>query len=533
MRRQVVKSLVFVCVLMFYNAALAQQIPSSARAERLTRETPVDRVPNKIEPTKPYRVVKDVEFIKAPKGAENIKFKLKNVRVKGVKAYKKEDIKKIYKQYIGKTITLKTLYDIANDITHKYHEDGYIFSKAIIPAQEIDGGNVKIKVHEGAIHKINLKGYQADNFISKAVKKRILAIKPLDVDILEGEILKLNDLLGVSFRTILKPSKKQGMIDLTIIGEKQKNQFDLVFNNNGTKFIGPLQSTVSVKVFHSKILPFNETKIDYTVAKPRDELEFVRGTHSLPINSYGTMLSISGTYSSSEPGHTLKSNEIDTDSFTASATLSHPIYRSRERTVRADLAFTSRNTDTDILGTALTKDRIRSVKLGVDIENYDDYQGVSFLNFDLTQGVEAFGGSKKGDQNLSRSTGNPKFTKYEAVLTRLQSLGPSFAILGTVYGQFSDDSLLSSEEVGYGGKNIGRAYDASEITGDKGIMGSIELRYYDVPNISEAIIQPYIFYDIGKVWHNDNTAKNQASAASAGGGVRLSHKKSGLSAEGI
>ena len=93
--------------------------------------------------------------------------------------------------------------------------------------------------------------------------------------------------------------------------------------------------------------------------------------------------------------------------------------------------------------------------------------------------------------------------------------------------------MLSSEEVGYGGKNIGRAYDASEITGDKGIMGSIELRYYDVPNISEAIIQPYIFYDIGKVWHNDNTAKNQASAASAGGGVRLSHKKSGLSAEGI
>lgn len=519
----------------FVSEARAQttnvKVPDSARAERFNQDTPLDRVPEEIKSTKPKTIKKDVEFIKAPAGAEKIKFVLRSLKVTGLKAYKQHEISGLYKSYIGKEVTLKTVYDIANKITHKYHDDGYIFSKAIIPAQEIDKGDVKIKIHEGAIHSVKFKGYLPKNFIVQNVKKRILAMKPLDVDVLESEILKLNDLPGVSYRTVLKPSKVAGMVDLTVIGEKVKNKLNMSFNNSGSKFIGPLQYSAGVALYHSKVLPFNATNIDFTVTQPSKELKFVSLTHTLPVNSYGTTFAVSGSYSNSEPGHTLTVNEIETDSYTGTVTVAHPIKRTRTQTIRTDLSFTARNTDSDVLNTPLTRDRVRAVKLGVDLEQYDDFGGVNFVNFDVTQGVNVFGASKRGDQNLSRSTGNPKFTKYEAVVTRLQSVGQSFAILGTAYGQWSDDSLLSSEEFGYGGKSIGKAYDASEITGDKGVMGSVELRYYDVPDALGAVIQPYIFYDIGKVWQNDNASVREASAASAGGGVRVTHAKSGLSGE--
>jgi len=90
-------------------------------------------------------------------------------------------------------------------------------------------------------------------------------------------------------------------------------------------------------------------------------------------------------------------------------------------------------------------------------------------------------------------------------------------------GQYTSDSLLSSEEFGYGGMSFGRAYDSSEITGDKGMAASIELRYRLDIKIPHINFQPFIFYDIGKVWNIDPSDKNKISGASAGGGFRLRH----------
>ena len=87
-------------------------------------------------------------------------------------------------------------------------------------------------------------------------------------------------------------------------------------------------------------------------------------------------------------------------------------------------------------------------------------------------------------------------------------------------GLYSSHPLLSSQEIGYGGMSYGRAYDPAEITGDKGIMAALELRYTAIPKISALNTKfvPFAFYDIGKVWNNDTNTIPQ-SAASAGIGT--------------
>ena len=49
--------------------------------------------------------------------------------------------------------------------------------------------------------------------------------------------------------------------------------------------------------------------------------------------------------------------------------------------------------------------------------------------------------------------------------------------MAALSGQWASGPLYSSEEFGYGGKNFGRAYDQSELTGDHGVAASVEVDY--------------------------------------------------------
>ncbi len=91
-------------------------------------------------------------------------------------------------------------------------------------------------------------------------------------------------------------------------------------------------------------------------------------------------------------------------------------------------------------------------------------------------------------------------------------------------GQWATDSLLSSEEFGVGGVNLGRGYDSSEIIGDDGVAGSLEFQLNDpfrIRHIDEP--QFYAFYDAGRVWNespSDSSLKRD-TITSTGAGFRF------------
>jgi len=107
-------------------------------------------------------------------------------------------------------------------------------------------------------------------------------------------------------------------------------------------------------------------------------------------------------------------------------------------------------------------------------------------------------------------------------LTRLQGIIQDWSLLMTAAFQRASGPLYSVEEFGYGGQAFGRAYDSSEISGDHGAAGSLELRYDGWNNLQPVSISPYAFYDIGVVWNDDTSQAKRESGASAGFGVRVS-----------
>ncbi|MCF8496642.1 MAG: BamA/TamA family outer membrane protein, partial [Alphaproteobacteria bacterium] len=149
--------------------------------------------------------------------------------------------------------------------------------------------------------------------------------------------------------------------------------------------------------------------------------------------------------------------------------------------------------------------------------------GINSADVEIGQGIDIFGASNEGDTDLSRPLGDPEFTKINADIQRLQRIVPGVNLLLGARGQLSSGALLSAEEFGVGGMNIGRGYDPSEIVGDQGIAGKAEIQW-NRPMQWDAVddYQLYGFLDAGRVWNDDASTSSlkKESVTSTGVGIR-------------
>ena len=83
-----------------------------------------------------------------PSKAERIKFVLVGVVVEGATVYRDIDFLPLYEPYLKREVSLADVYQIADAITAKYQNDGYILSRVIVPPQRIRGGIVRLRLVE-------------------------------------------------------------------------------------------------------------------------------------------------------------------------------------------------------------------------------------------------------------------------------------------------------------------------------------------------------------------------------------------------
>jgi hemolysin activation/secretion protein len=133
-------------------AAVAQTVPPSAQPGR-ERERFEEPRPPRAQPGGPMITLPSTV---APADADKVKLVIRAVRVTGSTVYGPDDFTDLYREFIGKTVTLKAVYDIAQRITAKYGNDGYVLSRAIAPPQELNprGASVRIQIVEGYIDKV-------------------------------------------------------------------------------------------------------------------------------------------------------------------------------------------------------------------------------------------------------------------------------------------------------------------------------------------------------------------------------------------
>lgn len=460
-----------------------------------------------------------------PKELEKVKFELKHLQIRGSTVYKNRQFLPLYRQFLGKQTTLAHIYRIADAITKKYRNDGYILSKAIVPAQKIDDGIVRVDIMEGSIDNVWVQGQvKGPKSLLNAYRKRLLNSRPLHAKDLERYLLLIDDLPGVSVKSVLTPSKdKPGTSDLTLIVENKPVDAHAGVDNRGTKFNGPIQIFAGASE-NSLMGGYERLGVQGVTTSDPGELFYINGFYEVPVTNEGTMFNLSGSFSNSQPGSSLEVFDVEGETFTFSTGLTHPFIRSRGENLRGHFSYTHRNTKTDILGTLDSEDRLRVVQLGAVYDYADRFHGVNLFSFDISQGLNLLDATEPGSLNLSRPQGKSDFTKITGKFQRLQQLAPAWMLLFSATGQYAFEKLLASEEFGVGGPGFGRAFDPSEITGDQGVAFKLELqRAFQLKMKFLRNLQAYAFIDHGSVWSRipTSTGARQQDLTSTGVGTRF------------
>lgn len=454
--------------------------------------------------------------------AAKISFKLTHVVFEGNTVFSDQELLKTFASKLNKTISLGELEELVHGITTKYRLAGYLLSRAILPPQVIKTGTVHVRIIEGFLNTVTVKGDPGmSQQLLQAYGERIVESRPLQITVLQRYVLLANDLPGYNVKSLLTPSPTTPAgADLTLFATRQIGSAFISYDNYGTRYLGPQEVSFGGSLY-SIIRPGDSLNARFTVTPRPHELRFVELTHTQPIGSKGLRWQFGSNYAETDPGFVLKPAMIIGRNALAFTDFSFPWIRDRAKNFYTHATFNYQNVTASILGQPFYQDRIRSLVLGASFDSTDSWHGVNSGSFDTTHGFNIWGASKHELQ--SRIKGNSVYTRLNLSLSRIQGLTQRFSLYGAMHMQYSFQTLLATEQFGVGGPDVGRGYDPSEIVGDQGLDGKIELRFDTTPGyLFLQAVQYYLFYDAGIIKNKDDVSlPNQQSLTSTGFGARF------------
>ncbi|MYG52870.1 MAG: ShlB/FhaC/HecB family hemolysin secretion/activation protein, partial [Rhodospirillaceae bacterium] len=265
------------CTLLAAGTALAQTSPRPSlppraepgQIERDLQRRAAPRLPGKIPALKG-------DFRIPPDQAGELSLVLTGVVIEGSTVYSDEDLASLYKDRLGRKIALAEVFKIADAITARYRNDGYILSRAILPPQTIADGVVKIRIVEGYIDNVRIEGeMRGGRTLLDAYAAKIKASRPLSNAKLERYLLLIDDLPGLSSKAVLRPAKDTpGAADLVILVEHDGIDAFARLDNRGTKFNGPGRLWLGAGL-NSLTGDHDRTAARFVTARSRRELTYL------------------------------------------------------------------------------------------------------------------------------------------------------------------------------------------------------------------------------------------------------------------
>src|SRR5262249_45258157 len=236
---------------------------------------------------------------------------------------------------VGRRITLANVYEIAQRITTRYGNDGYVLSRAIVPPQQLapGGATVHIQIVEGYVDTVVWPSVLARyrDFFSYYTD-RIISDRPTNIRTLERYLLLAGDLPGLKFKNSLKPSAtKQGAATLVI--EVVEKPIDALarFDNRGTRARGPLEY-LGTATFNNMLRMHDALTVTYAGTTQMTELHYLAGNYRQVLTPEGLTAFVNASDSWGHPGiPQLQLFDYKTHSTYFESGLTYPIIRQREK----------------------------------------------------------------------------------------------------------------------------------------------------------------------------------------------------------
>lgn len=442
---------------------------------------------------------------------DDSRFDVMEYRIEGSSQVDRRALEKTVYPFLGPNRSIAEIEQARAAIEKLYHDAGYSAATVDIPEQDVEGGVVFLNINEGTVDRLKVTGSRY--FSLGKIKEKVPALA-------EGQVLNLgkaqeqlakvaNESPDRNITPVMRAGRTPGTVEvdlevddkLPLHGGVEINARNSI-NTERLRVVGTLRYDNLWQRFHSVSLQYQ------TAPENNDNLEVWAGTYVMPVDALDARLVFYGIglqSSSSSVASTGSMNVVGTGD----------IYGLR---LVKPLPGFSRFMHSVTLGWDY-KDFGQSVGLmGSDSQNtpisyspfYAAYSGgYNFENGSLSQfNVEA-DFSIRGLGNDQQQFENKRFgsrSNYLYIASDLkhkQVLPYDMRLLARFSGQVTDSPLISNEQFTAGGWQTVRGYHETEVLGDDGVMGSLEVHSPDLAAFKmDGMDQMRFlaFFDVAKTW---------------------------------
>lgn len=451
-------------------------------------------------------------------------FTLAGVVIDGANAIDPERLVPLYAPLIATTVGAEDLARLAEAIGSFYREAGYALASAFIPPQAITAGVVRVQVIEGHVETVVFEGAPGDARIVRETMRAVTAERPLKLATLERRLLLLQDIPGVRVADARMRVRDVATGAYELIVTLRAAPFDAFasLENRGTRSNGPWQLWLSggTSFFQGDgawrvnagglTNPFSPREIRYgSVGAQRT------------LGSNGTMLRANVSTSNDIAGQPQAEEDVQSRSARFVIGVTHPLLRSRTQSLWIGAAFDVLRASEDRFGGEWSRDDLRVLRASSFLFQADPWGGENTLALEGSFGLEVLGASAVSPER-SRSDASGEFAKLRIDAARTQRIAGPVSAHVALTAQAANRPLLASEEFSLGGARFGRAFDPSELSGERGWAASTELRWADPVRIGYGLAtELYAFADVGVLWTAQPGKDQREHLSSAGIGARV------------
>ena len=471
--------------------------------------------------------IQNPEKASVPRAVDEIEFSITRIKVTGATHFPEERWRAIFAALEGQKIVLSDLREAANKLENLYRADGFFLTRVFIAPQEVRDGTLEVQVVEGFLANAFVQApNQASRKLTQAMITPVLGQRPVRFLDLEQRLLLLNDTPGMAVTSVLRPGGTLGSSDILLTTVKPPRTAFAAVDNSGSDVVGPINYSLGTTIFQ----PFGRPgALDLSLASSGEgfgELQAVSARYATPLGNNGMVGSIGALVAHAAPGGLIRDLDVQSLSGSLSASLRVPLLRSRANSIYLDAGMTLNRSFVKALGTEINDDRSTVASLGLQWRQIGWLAGDMTFGVNLLHGLGLFG-ANGADAPLPSVQGfNPNFLRLTYQFQRNQPiLGPIGASM-TLQGQYTANRLLSGEQISFGGRSIGRAYDPSTVAGERGVgvIGELfaSLSGVQVPNFIEGT-QVYAFADWAQTTAlaYEATPKQSTTISSLGAGARF------------
>lgn len=208
-----------------------------------------------------------------------------------------EELEAIRANYLGKRVDFSQISNLVRDVNDLYAEKGIVTAAAILPPQDLPGGELKVHLVEGQLGNVAVVGEHQTKETYIFNRIRLAKGTTVDVPTAGKDINFYNKTNRAQLRLLLRPGAAFGFTDLLFgITEPSKHQLQVFFDNEGVSSTGEYQASLYYRRYG--ILGVDDT---FTLYGSEAEGSYSGSVnYEIPITRFGTRLNLGYTRSEIE-----------------------------------------------------------------------------------------------------------------------------------------------------------------------------------------------------------------------------------------